>query len=902
MSYNRDLIERMAALGAHLVLVKRGVKAPVHRRWTMSPAISVDEAVAHVAAGGNLGANQALSRIVVLDAEDEAATHALRRAGFELTVATAKAQDPKSPKYGGSHVWLRVPDHIDSAALPSNRTGIVLPGGGKIDALAGARQMVVPPSAIDEAPGHNYAPYAGGLLDLDTELRSIPVAPDWLFDRATPAPAGLEPLAGILIPDPPSDRVEVDARSIELTERIDAVGWADWLDGDRRLTPTGQYDGCGCPIYHWQGADNEKSATLHDGCSQGCGVHVWSGTMMAQLGLPGDHVSRLDLACALRGQERRAVAASVGIVLGREREPLAPLTPAYYEQQARELEAAGDSVRAAEYRATAAAMAAQMHAPVLPSGEVTTSGRVAGGLASVVPIQSVTGATEHVAEPETSDDTDGTEAAAEARRVFAELRAKIGGIEHELAALTPGLRRVSDYAESEGVFMHGLLGALLPRIVQDVPPNVLLPPRNGLRSSKLKGQGVNQYVVQVAPSSAGKSESDAAAEAAIPLRSGVRWTQNGTSEAWSKHLRGRRDGEDLIKAVSLLIGIDEIAAFNAELERAGSKTAGWIASTWMNSAGGQDTSDEKNSALLPRHGSRIGIAINAQPSRMSVLLRLSDQGAGARFCKTLAGIVRSAERGPLYGEPVAPVLADQRRQPWYSTLPVGYPPAACQVSQEARDARLAAGQGGPPEMTNLPAGTFPAGVPGYDDAPPIWIDLPPAALEDIEAGLEVAAERAGDWGRAFEQDREGVVSGHRVPMQMHVAFAFAVLDGEWRISDAHWHAAGAFLRGSDLTMEACVAYMELSGEAEAYRAGHLKGVGQAAARAAESTVTSRGVQSAMRAIIRNLGRAENLTAMPGYVTGPMSRGQKTHAYQAAEALRSAGQLRFNLDGSWTLIP
>lgn len=64
---------------------------------------------------------------------------------------------------------------------------------------------------------------------------------------------------------------------------------------------------------------------------------------------------------------------------------------------------------------------------------------------------------------------------------------------------------------------------------------------------------------------------------------------------------------------------------------------------------------------------------------------------------------------------------------------------------------------------------------------------------------------------------------------------------------------GLFLIASDLTAAACAAYIKLSGEAEAYRLGQLKGVGYAASKAAEATVTSRGVQSAMKGSSRGCG-------------------------------------------------
>lgn len=353
------LLVRMTSLGGHLMKLKPRVKKPERSGWPMALAVTVEEADVHLARGGNIGINLSASRLIAFDCEDTAATDALLRAGFVLTVIPAKAQDPANPKFGGSHTWLRIPDSIvDPLALPGDQLGITLSGGGKIDVLAGSRLVVAPPSQIEEAPGLFYAPCAGGALDLTGPLPDLDEAPAWLFDRALPAPAGLEALAGVLAPPPPRAKVEQDARSVELTNRIDAVDWSVWLRGDARLTPRYSHDACGCQEWHWQGADNEKSATLHDDCFEfGCGVHVWSGTMMAQLRLPRNHLSRLDFAAALHGETTRQTAASVGIDLGVEHEELAAVTPHGYLRMAKDAQDVADSATDPQVRAGYIALA-----------------------------------------------------------------------------------------------------------------------------------------------------------------------------------------------------------------------------------------------------------------------------------------------------------------------------------------------------------------------------------------------------------------------------------------------------------------------------------------------------------------------------------------------------------------
>lgn len=504
----------------------------------------------------------------------------------------------------------------------------------------------------------------------------------------------------------------------------------------------------------------------------------------------------------------------------------------------------------------------------------------------------------------------GTDRAAECRRILRELRAKIIPIEQEMAKCTPGLQRLSDFAESRGVFPHGLAGAAIPRILAPVPPNVVFPPPTRLCEHKVEGQGVNGYVVNVAATSAGKGRTDSAAEAAFPLQNGVVTTGTGTSEAWSKKLRGVQDGKPYIKTTSLLINVDEMDSLNGFLSQPGNKMPGWLASTFMSGYGGQETSDEKNSAPLPKHGSRIGILINAQQVKMGTLAALDGIGVGARFGKGMAGVVRKADRGPLYGKSVAAVLADQTGQPWYHTGHVGEPPYPHMQPQSARDAATAAGAA--PPIVNLGHNEDGdrVGVTGFDDAPPFWIQLPECAWEDIAAGEDVAADRAADLELAFDQDQEGIISGHRILVLMHISFAFAVLDGKHAVEEAHWKAAKLFMQGSDLVAAMCGAWLELASEAEVIKANQLKGVGNAVARAADATVTNGGVARARHGIIRVLSQAPGLTMKPGYLnsgfkvdgkTVALSKAQKRHAAQAAEQMERNGELRKNADGSWTLL-
>jgi hypothetical protein len=105
--------------------------------------------------------------------------------------------------------------------------------------------------------------------------------------------------------------------------------------------------------------------------------------MLGDLNLDRDHLSRLDLAVALRGCSRTEAAASVGITLGGEQEPLAPLTAEGFEESAAACEAAGDHSTARTIRAHAAKLRAE-RAARLPT-EIFAPSPIAGGAVPVPP-------------------------------------------------------------------------------------------------------------------------------------------------------------------------------------------------------------------------------------------------------------------------------------------------------------------------------------------------------------------------------------------------------------------------------------------------------------------------------------------------------------------------------------
>ncbi|SHT85304.1 bifunctional DNA primase/polymerase domain protein [Mycobacteroides abscessus subsp. bolletii] len=858
MNANHKLIARMAELGCHLMPLAPQIKHPIMEGWPLALATTVDDAIAHVDAKGNLGVNLASSRLIVLDSENLAATQAVVDAGFTLTVITAKSQDPTSHKRGGSHVWLRVPDGIEARGLPSNRLQIPLANGGMIDVLAGARYVVAPPSRIDEAPNWMYAPCQGGPLDLFMPaLLDIPVAPSWLFDRSAACPPGLEPLHGILIPDPPRLKVEQDARSIELDNRVDSVPWDQWLASDPRLIALSQLDGCGCRIYHWIGADNDKSATLHDGCEQGYGAHIWSGTMQAALNLDHDHISRLNLAKALHGGTIRERASAVGIELGAEREDLQTVRPSDYLRMAADASATGDTRKAEMYRAAARdlesrlptaqqrgiayvvpgtvvganALVPQTDSPVNePDPERAGVSRKAGKITirsfpdreiGDVPVPAEDEFHEYPmpAIPEHITPVQGAKT-----KMLPVLPPLANRMDHDsvsrewIFSATPGLSHVAAAADSHAVSRWGLLGALLPRIAALVPPTVRLTPASRRIPSDpgptTEGTSINVYSVLVGPPGSGKTDTMSAAAALIP---DVRIVAPGTGEGVLKEFpRGDQDDVDADAAEdysqpavgsvgeslsdSVMMESDEMDVFLGELSRQGSRTSGWFRTMWMGGDVGNTASDKDRRSAVKAHTYRFGILLGAQPTTVATLFDESDKGTPQRFMWLTAH--QTVQRGPEYPQrlAVAPVY-------WF---------------------------GGRPSM-----------IPTLGDArPPVWITPPAAATEYMDADRARAAtanpfSANGGYsdGDLVGDKVEAIADRHSVLQQLKISALLAALDGLAQPQDVHWFCAGEVMAVRRRNIEALVALAERLSIMETRKRGQSLGLMQSHAKAASEQET-----------------------------------------------------------------
>lgn len=924
-------IRRMVTdLRFHLVKLRPLEKSPgARKRWNdpeLYPALTVDEALEHVAGGGGLGALLGPSRLLVIDAEDGIATAALDVAGLRPVLRTAKGScpaecDPRRTKVGSSHFWFSVPEGVDPDKLVNSGTKH-LPGGGALEVLVRPGSMaVVPPTVLTAAAGWGYV-----ALDHPVwTVAGLDPAPAWLLDGTADVPAGLETVRAAVIQTVTRASGGVDDEHLQ--RHRDAEDDVDWdsviaLAGGR-LQDFGDADSCGCRILHWHTAGHRSSAYFHD-CGRGKYAFIVSETMKLEIGLKRSTTTTVHLACLLLGRsttgvDRERTMRELGV-----EPPPSPLS----------IEGGGHAPLAA----LEIPGATVTPLPTAVVAERPVGDLVAGVTPGVHAIPGLTGSVLHaVPDAQTrtpvdtaecaddadddADDADGVVTPEQRARVRA-LRTAISARERKLATMTPGLERADHWARCTGVYLHGLVTALIVRSLVDVPPNVVLPSRQGLTISKAMGMSVNVFGVVAGPSSAGKTDTMNIAAAAIPIEGvGIMEAEDGTAEGICRTARNVEKGAVEITATGLLVAADEFDSVAEEMARPGSKLDSFSRKVWVGVAAGSNASDRRKKAPLPRHSTRVCMLYGAQPAAVAPLLGQAGRGTPQRFDFGMVGVVRRADRDPLYGSaPSVSIRVNQDRLPWAAgALPPTYTPPAADVT--AAEAVPGQPQGAPhakdpaPPINNLSSGNGggadgggPAGLPGYDDAPPIWVKVPPIVQELIDAEGDRAAERAADWQHAREEDALGV-SGHAILLQEKLAFALATWDGVAEVTMQYWDAAGVLIEMRQLVLDVLIVEAEIARAAGNTQMGHDRGVVTAEAKAAEAAITERRVASACARLLALVDAAaaqrgavyrKAAKSNPrvfdsggvhlGYAARSMSRPQGGHLAAAVQRLRDSGQL------------
>lgn len=419
--------------------------------------------------------------------------------------------------------------------------------------------------------------------------------------------------------------------------------------------------------------------------------------------------------------------------------------------------------------------------------------------------------------------------------------------------MTPALGRIASLAESRGVFVPGLTGAIMPRVAARIPANVIIEPEHKVCENKIEGVGFSHSALLIGPSATGKTKTEITAAAAVPMLEGIAEIPSGTAEGIVKEARslespgkGQRAQVE-VHATAVFVQADEIGTVNAELQRDASKYASFICSATMgNTIVGQTTSDKARKASWPAHSTRLAQAIGAQPHKCGSLLDDAGSGAGARFDWVPVGSVDPAERGPLYGTPVPPVLVNGRL-PW--DPPVGIPFGFRPYS------------GPPPKNEEEPTPIYE--ISKMEDLPAEWVHYPEGVL-DSAGSAQMAADRSANWREAIRTDRAlGRVAAHDTLMVMKQATFLAALDGLKQPKKIHWQAALVLAEIRAVTVAETKVIADDEGDEESRKSGRKRGIEYATGNAV-------GKHETQSAIERAAARIEKVLEKKG---GMARRGQ-----------------------------
>lgn len=120
----------------HMVALHPLSEMPVSRTWRTDASLTRDEALAHVAAGGNLALHCAKSNIAVVIASTPAAIAAMRSKGHAPMTVTP---------HGAAHYYFKVPPQLKG--MPPQHS-VVFGNLSEVQVLSGDRLVVIPPSRV----------------------------------------------------------------------------------------------------------------------------------------------------------------------------------------------------------------------------------------------------------------------------------------------------------------------------------------------------------------------------------------------------------------------------------------------------------------------------------------------------------------------------------------------------------------------------------------------------------------------------------------------------------------------------------------------------------------------------------------------------------------------------------
>lgn len=352
-------------------------------------------------------------------------------------------------------------------------------------------------------------------------------------------------------------------------------------------------------------------------------------------------------------------------------------------------------------------------------------------------------------------------------------------VEERLFGATPLLSTIRQAAHARLVTPWAVLGAVMARVVAELPPYVVLPPLVGGDAS------LNLAVAIVADSGGGKSGAVSCAADVVnivPRRAQDIGPGSGEGIMMAFLERAERDPgaapgaprENVLKPHPLaVLTADEVAQIGAVQGRNSQSTFGPVVRTMLTGGPvGSSAVDAERRRTLPANSYRLTIVAGVQPKLSGVLLDDTDAGTPQRWLWLPAD------------------------DPGWNVPPTEWPGS---------------------RRWSLPV------PPRGDVDGRVRLPVPEDVVQAVRDARTRRMRREGD-----------PLDGHRLLTREKVAAALALLHGEFGITPEWWALSGLVMVRSDATRAYCSAALSAKAEQESRARGHLDAARESGAREARS--------------------------------------------------------------------
>ncbi|PJE01901.1 hypothetical protein [Mycobacterium sp.] len=299
-------------------------------------------------------------------------------------------------------------------------------------------------------------------------------------------------------------------------------------------------------------------------------------------------------------------------------------------------------------------------------------------------------------------------------------------------AQRPILDHIQQFARARGAAPYAVLGSLLRRAIDKVPPDVQLPPTVGAAAS------VNLFVSPVGRSGQGKDIANGVGrDAVVFVNEGGDVYDDppavvalGSGEGLARMFKGYNNDESPLR---VNLEVPEVGTLAALAGRQGATLVGELLKAYMGQGLGFTNSQRSTTTAIPPHSYRLGLSVGTQPENAEFFLSREKDGLPQRFL-------------------------------WLPTID----PYAPQPTDE------------PPEVpaARVVVPTFPT-IAGVH-----LIDVTPVAQRTI---------RQHRWEVLRGSTEVDLLDGHLMLTRLKVAFALALLESRPDISEEDWHIAGQLI-------------------------------------------------------------------------------------------------------------